>query len=243
MKLTGFGAAISVCIWAVGAGAQVPTSTHDIVPSSSSPELTELQQSDAALRDLVVCVIRYQPARTRNLIDTIPGTYAEDTIIYSFESRINTCFDYYRVGGRALLFPNVVLRGAIAEAYYRQDFPQGIAPSAVPAEAAAAWARPRTSDGEVTQREMIHSMARCVILRKPAEVIALLRTAPLSAQERTAMRALQADLSACLDSNVSFNASRQTVRALLAEAALHYAESQRHGFARVGRPPAGRRDQ
>jgi hypothetical protein len=236
MKSKRVAAAIAASMWVMAAGAQVPTSTHDIVPSSSPPELTELQQSDAALRDLVTCVIRYQPARTRNLLDTIPGTYGEETIIYSFQSRINTCFDYYRVGGRALLFPNVVLRGAIAEAYYRRDFPQGISPSAVPPEASAAWARPRVSDGEVTQREMIHSMARCVILRKPAGVIALLRTAPLSAEERSAMRGLQSDLSACLDSNVSFNASRQTVRALLAEAALHYAESQRHGFTRVGRP-------
>lgn len=240
MNLASIGAAIAAISLAVAAGAQVPTSTSDIIPSSSPPELTEVQQSDAALRDLVTCVIRYQPARTRNLLDTIPGTYAEGTILTSFDSRMETCFDYFEVGGRALVFPHVALRGAIAEAYYRRDFPQGIAASPPPADAAVAWAAPRPSDGEITQGEMIHAMGRCVVLRKPAEVRAMLQTAPLSPAERTAMRALQADLSACLDSNVSFNASRQALRAILAEAALHYAESQRHGFARVGRPASGR---
>jgi hypothetical protein len=233
-----FGFAVAAAWWAGSAAAQVPTSTSDIIPSSSRPELSEVQRSDAALRDLIICVIRYQPTRTRNLLDTIPGTHAEATILTSFDSRMNTCFNYARVGGRALLFPHVVLRGAIAEAYYRQEFPQGIPAGPAPAEAAA-WARPRPSGAEVTQSEMIHSMARCVIVRRPAEVNAMLRTAPLSAEERPAMRALQADLSACLDSNVSFNASRQAVRALLAEAALHYGEAQRQGWDRVGRSRPG----
>ena len=43
------------------AAAQVPTSTHDIVRSSSRPEMSEVQQSDAVFRDLVACVVRYQP--------------------------------------------------------------------------------------------------------------------------------------------------------------------------------------
>lgn len=237
MKSSGIGAAIAASIWAAAAGAQIPTSTSDIIPSTSGPGPSEVQRSDAALRDLVTCVIRYQPGRTRTLLDTIPGTYAEATILTSFDSRMESCFNYFRVGGRALIFPHVALRGAIAEAYYRRDFPQGIAASGAPADAAGAWARPRPSDGEVTQGEMIHSMARCGVLRQPSRVAALLRTAPLSAEERPAMRALQADLSACLDSNVSFHASRQAVRALLAEAALHYGEALRHGFAQVGRPP------
>jgi hypothetical protein len=227
----------------MAAVAQVPTSTHDIIPSSSPPELTEVQRSDAVFRDLVACVVRYQPGRTRNLLDTVPGTHAEATILYSFESRMESCFDVYRVGGRALVIQPNLLRGVIAETYYRSEFPQGYPVQTVAAEAAAAWARPRPADDQVTQGELIHSMARCVILRKPAEVKAMLQTAPLSAEERTAMRALQADLAACLDSNVSFNASRQAVRALLAEAALHYAEAQRDGFARVGRAGPDRRSE
>ena len=224
---------------AAPAGAQVPTSTEDIIPSSSGPGRSEIQQSDAVFRDLIACVIRYQPGRTRNLLDTIPGTHDEANILYSFQSRMETCFNASRVGGRALFFPTPVLRGAIAEAYYRQEFPNG-ATAPAPAEAATGWAQPRRSDDEVTQAEMIHSMARCVTVRQPAGVKAVLDAPPLSPQELAAIRAIQADLSACLDSNVSFNASRQAVRALLAEAALHYGEAQRNGWDRVGRGRSGR---
>jgi len=81
--------------------------------------------------------------------------------------------------------------------------------------------------------EMLHAMARCVTVRQPETVGTLLRTVPLSPEERAELRALQSNLSACLDSGVQFESSRQSLRALLAEAALHYAEAQRRGFAQA----------
>ncbi len=47
------------------------------------------------------------------------------------------------------------------------------------------------------------------------------------------MRALQPDLSACLTSGITFTASRQSLRGLLAEAALHYGEEANGGFVRA----------
>lgn len=220
--------------------AQVPTSTQDIIPSSSRPQRSDIRRSDAVFRDLVACVVRYQPERARNLLETIPGTYAEGDILVTFRPRMETCFDYPRLGGRALGFDWRLLRGAIAETAFAIEFPEGIAAAAAPAEALAAWARPREADGQVTTLELVHAMARCVTLRQPAEVNRLLRAEPLGAEERAAMRRLQPDLAACLDSGVNFTASRQALRALLAEAALQYAEASRDGFARVARvdPPA-----
>lgn len=222
--------------------AQVPTSTQDIVPSSSRPPRSDVEQSDATFRDLVACVVRNQPSRTRNVLDTIPGSYEEADILRTLWPRMETCFDAYRVGGRALRLDYVLLRGVIAETYLTSEFPEGIAAAAAPEEAVARWSRPRAEDGRATQTEMLHAMARCVTARRPAEVGAMLRTAPLSPEERSAIRVLQADLAACLDSGVAFAASRQSLRGLLAEAALHYGEAGRDGFARVGRTEAAAAD-
>ncbi len=222
-----------------GAAAQIPTSTHDIIPNTSRPALSETARADRAFRDLIACVVRYQPARTRNLLGTIPGTSEERRILYSFESRMENCFDVFRAGRDGLRFQTNLLRGVVAEVYYGSDFPGGIpAAGDVTPERVADWVRPRPADGEVSQLEMLHAMARCVTSRQPAAVGALLRTAPLSAEERAALRPLEPDLSACLDSGVEFTASRQSLRGLLAEAALHFARARATGFASAGETAA-----
>ena len=231
MKI-GLGAAAFLAAFLVpaAAAAQIPTSTSDIVPSTSGPSRSELARADAVFRDLIDCVIRYQGARTRNLLDTIPGTHEESTILYSFDSRMEQCYEFARTGGRAMTYSPSLLRGAIAEAYFRRDFPVGLGAEAPPApEAGSAWTQPRASGGQVTQMEMLHSMARCVTARQPGSVGAMLRATPLSAEERAAMRTLQPDISACLDAGVEFAVSRQALRGLLAEAALQLAEHWRDG--------------
>ena len=220
--------------------AQVPTSTHDVLVRPTSPDRAEVELSDQVFRDTVACVIGRQSTRTRNLLDTVPGTHEESRILSSFQSRLNSCYDGYRVGGRAMMFPSHVLRGVIAETYLGLEHPEGIAPAAdVAADTITAWTRPRPVDSDSGQNEMLHAMARCVTARQPANVTALLRTAPVSAEERAAMRGLRADLGDCLDAGVEFTASPQALRGLLAEAALHYAEARHAGFDRVGRGSAG----
>ena len=236
MKFAKLALALAMAFSAVPAVGQIPTSTQDHIPSSSGPSRSEVALTDEVARDTVGCLIGREPGRTRNLLDTIPGTHEEERILESFASRLESCYDYNRNHARSLGVPNNVLRGFIAEDYYRRDFPAGLSPaSAVAPELTAAWARPRPDDGQVPQMEMLHAMARCVTVRQPADVGVLLRSAPLSAEERAALRTLQPGLAACLDTGVEFTASRQSLRALLAEAAFHYAGSQRSGFDRVGR--------
>jgi hypothetical protein len=218
------------------AAAQIPTSTQDRVTTPIPPSLQEIARTDAVFRDAVACVVRYQPARTRALLDTVPGSSGEGTILYSFQSRLDQCYDYYRNEGRSLGFTSNLLRGVVAEIYYHREFPGGIAANAVAApETLTSWTQPRPDDGAVSQVEMLHSMARCVTVRQPAGVAALLAADPFTTGERDAIRTLQPDLAACLDSGIEFAASRQSLRGLLAEAALHYAEASRTGFTRVGR--------
>lgn len=235
MKIV-FGAAAFLAVLGVpaAAAAQIPTSTSDIVPSTSGPSRGEVARADSVFRDLVDCVIRYQPARTRNLLGTIPGTHEEATILDSFDSRMEQCYEFSRTGGRAMTFSSSLLRGGIAEAYFRRDFPAGLGADApLAAEAAARWTQPRATGGQVTQMEMLHAMARCVTARQPVAIGTMLRAVPLSAEERAAMRTLQPDISACLDSGVEFAVSRQALRGLLAEAALHLAESRHDGAAQA----------
>ena len=217
---------------------QTPTSTSDVMRRPTAPPTSELARTDRVFRDLVSCVIRRQPARTRNLLDTIPGSYEEGTILTSFDSRMESCYDYFRTGGRALEVPLNVLRGTIAESYYNSEFSGGISAAAVPSEHAASWVQPRPIGEQISQIEMLHAMARCVTIRQPAGVHAVMRATPYTPAEAAAFRTLQPDLSACLDSGIEFTASRQVLRGLLAEAALHYAESQRDGFGRIGRMAA-----
>ena len=72
--------------------------------------------------------------------------------------------------------------------------------------------------------------ARCVVLREPATVTSVLAAPPFSPAEMAALRALQPAISACLDAGIAFTTSRQSLRGLLAEAALHYGEGLRDGF-------------
>ena len=220
-----------------GAAAQIPTSSQEIRPTMTEPGLEEIARTDAVLRELVACAIDRMDSRTRGWLATVPGSYQEQAVRSRMQSRLESCYDFFETGLRALSLPNNVLRGVIAETYYHRDVPGGIRPAAgASAEASAGWVAARAADGQVTGTELAHAMARCVTVRRPAEVAALLATNPLSGAARSALRALQGDFSACLDQGVELDASRQSLRALLAEAALHYAQAQRSGFAPMAAP-------
>ena len=219
------------CTMPFAAAAQIPTSTHDVLVRPYSPEQEEIAHTDAVLRDLIACVIRYQPARTRNLLATIPGSHAERTIVRSLRSRMETCYDYFQTGARALVFATPIVRGMIAEQYYRRDFPNGLAAASPPAaEAAAVWTAPRPSPSDDAGPELVHAMARCVVVQHPAEVAALIAAEPFTMEERRALAAVTPHLSPCLYQGVNLDASRQSLRGVLAEAVLQYAEAQREGF-------------
>jgi hypothetical protein len=159
----------------------------------------------------------------------MPGSNAEAMIISSYQSRLDQCYPR-QMGG--LSFSWSLLRGGFAELFYHRDFPGGLpaAPAAAPSEAAIAWTHARTAEGRVTSLETLHAVARCVVVRRPAAVSGLLAEAPFSAGELTGMQSIQDDLSACITAGVRFTASRQSLRGLLAEAALHYGEALGSGF-------------
>jgi hypothetical protein len=210
------------------AAAQNPTSSNDRI-TAPGIRRGDAARTDPDFRHVIACTVLREPNRSRNLVDSVPGSTAESMILGSYQSRLDQC--YPRLMG-GLGFTYDLLRGGIAELFYHRDFPGGLssAPAAPPSEAALAWTRPRLFDGSVTGAEIPHAIARCVVLRNPATVSALLADAPFGAGEMAAMRSLQDDLAACLTAGVRFTASRQSLRGLLAEAALHYGEAVDKGF-------------
>jgi hypothetical protein len=210
------------------AAAQNPTSSNDRI-TPPGVRRGDAARTDPVFRHVIACTVLREPTRSRNLVNSLPGTLAESMIIGSYQSRLDQCYPRL-VGG--LGFTWDLLRGGIAEVFYHRDFPGGLPapPVAAPGEAALAWARPRLFEGRVTGTEIPHAVARCVVLRQPATVSTLLSNAPFSAGELAATRSLQGDLAACLTAGTRFTASRQSLRGLLAEAALHYGEALGKGF-------------
>jgi hypothetical protein len=220
----------AACLLAMscGAQAQIPTSSSDTSIRPARPR-GDVNRAEPIFRRTVACIVERSPSRTRNLLDTTPGTQAEARIMSSFQSRLDWCFNAAEGG---ISFSWDVLRGGIAEIYYHQAFPSGLPRQPANADAAltAAWSQPRTVEGGQAQLEMLHAAARCTVLRRPGVVSDLLAADPLSPAELAAIRAIQGDFAACVAAGVTFTASRQSLRGLLVEAALHYGEANERGF-------------
>ena len=218
-------AAMFLCATGASALAQELTSTRDRM-THAEPERGEAARMDPLFRRMLACVFSREPGRARTLIETIPGTRTEARVMGGFQSRLEQCY----VGtGRGIGFSWNLMRGGFAEIYYHREFPGGLASGTADAAWAEAWIRPRVADGVVSQEEQLHATARCVVVRQPAIVTRLLAGAPFSAAEVSAMRQLRGDISSCLDSGIQFTVSPQSLRALLAEAALRYGESRGAG--------------
>jgi hypothetical protein len=238
LRLTSLGVA---AIFPCGAGtsvlAQELTSTRDRM-THAEPERGEAARMDPLFRRTLACVVSREPRRARTLIETIPGTRTEARVMGGFQSRLDQCY----VGtGRGLGFTWNLMRGGFAEIYYHREFPDGLASGATDAAWAEAWIRPRVAEGIVSQEELLHATARCVVVRQPAIVTRLLAGAPFSAAEVSAMRQLRGDISSCLDSGIQLTASPQSLRGLLAEAALRYGEARGAGPNGAAAVPAANR--
>jgi hypothetical protein len=234
LRIAGLAAAAAFLAGSCGlAIAQERTSTNDRM-THAVPGRGEAAQTDPLFRRTLACVLIREPRKPRNLVDTVPGSREEARLFGAFQSRLEQCY----VGTvHGISFSWELLRGGFAEIYYHREFPAGLPGAPADTAWAAAWTRPRVIDRRVSQVEMLHATMRCVTVRRPEAVGRMLAAAPLSAEEASAVRTLRDDLSACLNSGVQLTASRQSLRGLLAEAALHYGEAIRNG------PPAPQPDQ
>jgi hypothetical protein len=228
-------AAAAILATAVPAAGQILTSTQDRM-THGKPSKSDIARSDALLRRTAACVAKRAPTRIESLLGTAPGSAKEKDILSSFQSRLDWCLP----GGESIGFPWTLLRGALVEALYKEQFPQPAAAGPVAAEVLAAWAAPNLTSGGTVELEYFHGVARCVVGRNPLLVEKLIAATPLAADETAALRPIRPLLPGCIDSGIAFTASRESLRGLLAEALMRYRRAQRDGFAAVAAGLAGK---
>ncbi|HEX8621597.1 MAG TPA: hypothetical protein VF718_06460 [Allosphingosinicella sp.] len=159
------------------------------------------------------CLVRRAHGAAEKLLETTPESLAESNIRWGpIRSRLDQCSQMY-MGATG-----VVLRGAIAQVLYEEKFgarPPAPSPTAVP----LAYDWPATGQ-TAAQLATIYSFADCFVAAQPAGVRQLVLTAPGSAEESAALRALRPHFASCLVKDVTFNTNRETMRAVLTES-LH----------------------
>lgn len=207
------------------ASAQPSGSLQPRVATPGSQLREDVAQSDKLFRQAITCVATEELYRVKSLLATAPGSKDEKRLITSVKSAIDYCI----LGPQDVRYSESLLRGGFAEVLYHKAFPGGFAPSA-PAEGATAWAEPWLNRGGDQSLELLHSAARCLVVGHPARVRDLLETQPLSAAETQAMGEVQKLLVPCLFSGITLTSNQQSLRGLLAEAALGYGIGQRDGF-------------
>lgn len=209
---------------ATAQGAMVASSETHIVKHGGS-QLHDMKESDAALRATARCVIDRGQGRAEFILGTVPGSAAEVRAIDSLQSRLDWCVPGFGHGG--IQAPWMLLRGAFAEELMRRHFPGGM-PVQAPKPAASGEAPTPPEDADKV-RWMMADAATCAVAQRPAESAVLIHSAVLGQEEARAFAAITPAFSACLDRTVKARFSRQSLRALLAEALYHYADDARGG--------------
>ena len=221
-----YGLAIAVVGFSGAAVAQGDTGRAEpptlLMTESASP----VAKSDRIFREALACVVKREPARSRAILSTAPGSKEEANAGWGFDDRVEECAT--SVG--SISFSTSLLRGGLAEIYYHREFPNGLVVEAPADETAVAWTQPRLDRGGDQQLELLHSAAKCLVVGQPAQVRTLLAAEPFSSAEQQALGDIQKSLGPCLFKGVKFTASKQTLRGLLAEAAFAYGVARRDGF-------------
>ena len=226
-RLVWIGIGALLCLAGVGQ-AQIPTSTQDRLTTPGPPPKRDVVRGNEELRHMARCVAERQATRVENLLKSAPGSKLEADLATSLQSRMDNCLKTDSIS-----FTTYLLRGGLAEVLYQREFPQGLPAAKPAAEIVSAWVEPRLNERGSQALELMHSAARCLVTRQPERVSELLAMEAMTPAEMRVIRTLQDDLGACLIAGMTFNGNRQSLRALLAEAALEYGRAQRDGFAAV----------
>ena len=171
------------------------------------------------LVEVARCVVRRAHGAAEKLLETTPESVAESNVRWGpVRARLDQCSQMY-MGATG-----VVLRGAIAQVLYEEKF-AARAPVAKPTAVLRAYDWPKTGE-TAAQLATIYSFADCFVAAQPAGVRQLVLTAPGSAEESAALRALSPNFASCLVKDVTFNTNRETMRAVLTESLHRWSVAQ-----------------
>lgn len=188
---------------------------------------SELVRSDLDMRAAARCVYKRAPTRIRALLETPPLSDEEDRLLHSLKSRVSWCFPPSSAAG--LKAPTQTIRGAFAEVAYLQDFTSPL-PAARPVSFVSFSAMQDKKAVQALKPDAqsvwaLVAVADCIVLADAVKVDQLLRVPFASDVGNQALDALIPTLKGCVSDGTQAAISRQSLRAVLAEALYHYART------------------
>lgn len=216
-------AALVLAAVPAAAFADPPTGSRLGSHTRPGPALTERDQAKGA-KDLANCLYNRKTAMARDALLS-PSKAAADAATGRLMGDV-TCFNLTfandMVQERHVKFPHDIMRGMLAEAALGRF--RGEAEALPPLPLQQVYHRDWYS---VTGRHVsVDEMGACIADTNPAGILDLIRTEPASKEEATAFSGLSDNLGKCLRAGTRLQASRQALRAALADAL----------FQRVSRP-------
>ncbi len=175
------------------------------------------------------CAARVYRDRSLRLLETEPGSRAAQNNAEIISHNSNDCLE----DEQQLIFHQTLLRGALAEGLYLEEFkapPLPWAHGMAPLQTRV-FSDPDTRiDAQVRQRNaVLHGYAACIAAANPASLHVLVKTQAWSKAEGSAFAALGDALTGCLPQGERIQMTRVTLRSALAEALYLYARKQRTG--------------
>ena len=190
-----------------------------------------MANGEAQLRHVADCVLRVAPDAVGTYLNTRPGSYEEQRTFFGFHDRIRKCL---AIDAGVFSTHGLSLRGALAAAVYRHNFPSdpdfaGAGATALPAEwltfVYAAPKGPTTlADDEARRLILLEQIGACVVNANPNGAALLVRSVPASPEERQAFQKLIPQLGPCLPSKVTFTIRAGPLRIYLAQPLLQKAQ-------------------
>ncbi|MEO7239767.1 MAG: hypothetical protein ABIW16_00030 [Sphingomicrobium sp.] len=203
---------------AAGAGApppELPTGSRLGSHLRPGPKLTLRDQAVGAKR-MAQCLYNLEPELARATLLAPTRSYAEATSA-KLSGRLQCMgaeFANDMVEERYVNFPHEILRGMLAEVALQRS--RGEVDALQPLPLQPVYARPWFA---VTGRHLsVDEMGACLADTNPAAAATLIRTPPAGSEEGAAFASLADNLGKCLRAGTRLQASRQALRAALAEA-------------------------
>ena len=177
-------------------------------PASAAPD---------NLQRYVACLTETRPAQVRQLLQASSAAIA--TMTYRGLADDNRCFSRVFPSGQFrpedVAFSQDLLRGRLAE---QALVAQSGAVAALPPLPLQQKRYIRPWFVATGRNVAVDEMGACIADTDPSGIVALIKTDPASAQESAAIGALSPSLTKCLSAGTRLDASRQALRAALADA-------------------------
>ena len=163
------------------------------------------------LRTFGACTAARATTLGQQLLASQPGSKRERGTLNRLYDRTEGCVTY-----NVTHAPVMRIRGAVAEGLIATSL--GGASMRAPVVSGVVFTLDDSVDeGRCRINEQVYGFGQCVVAAQPMAVRSLIETAPDSAEERAAVRALRPALSPCLPSSTAMQLDRPTLRAVLAE--------------------------